>query len=138
MLLTLGNLYHHYNTGHGIEADVREHMLSRLELRWKKGADQDLFILATLLNPYVRRTCFNREVLSDQDIEHMAKRTFKHLFQCDPQGSFTDALLDYLDGEGCYSREAMNLDDVLKTATTEGKVRVLTCDHIIHVVAAHC
>lgn len=94
-------------------------MLSRLELCWKKGANQDIFIMATILNPYVRRSCFNREVLSDQDIENMAVRTFERLFQCTPD----QALQGYLNGIGAYSDTSMNLKSPLDDAIDNGKVR---------------
>ncbi|TBU39179.1 hypothetical protein BD309DRAFT_983231 [Dichomitus squalens] len=51
VLFTLANLYHTYSAD-GTETDVREHMLSKLEARWEKNADQDLFILAGFLNLY--------------------------------------------------------------------------------------
>ena len=121
VLLLLANLYHTYK-GDGMEPDVQAHMLSRLELRWKNGADQDLFILATILNPYIRRTIFNREVLSNQDIENMAKRTFKRLFLHEPDPSFSEALQDYLEGEGDYSAASMDLDSQEKHAREKGQV----------------
>ncbi|KAI0349246.1 hypothetical protein OH77DRAFT_1594337, partial [Trametes cingulata] len=74
VLLTLGNLYRIYSTDESADGEVRERMLLRLELRWKKGAgkDQDLFILAVFFNPFIRGYCFNREAISSADIFNMA------------------------------------------------------------------
>lgn len=98
-------------------------MLSRLELRWKKAADHDLFILATVLNPYIRQSCFNAKVLSGQDIEPMARRTFERLFRCAPEPSFSEAVYAYLEREGDYSDKKMNLEVLEHSARERGQVR---------------
>ena len=115
VLFTLANLYHTYSATE-VELDVREHMLSKLEVRWKKNADQDLFILAGLLNPYVRDGCFNREALSRQDLVDITVRVFTRLFRCAPEATFSDAVEEYLDWKGDYTDEAMKLSTHLKNA----------------------
>ncbi|EJF62989.1 hypothetical protein DICSQDRAFT_15853, partial [Dichomitus squalens LYAD-421 SS1] len=90
VLFTLANLYHTYN--------------------------QDLFILAGFLNPYVRASCFNRKVLCGQDIVNLAIRVFKRLFECDPEASFSDAVEAYMYRQGHYTDAAMNLAGHLSNA----------------------
>ncbi|KAM5543668.1 hypothetical protein V8D89_002919 [Ganoderma adspersum] len=74
----------------------RVHMLSKLEARWKKNADQDLFILAGLLNPYV---------LSRQDLIDLAVRP-----------TFRTAVEKYLEWEDDYTEEKMKFSTHLKDA----------------------
>lgn len=111
MLLTLANLYRMYDND-SIETDVREHMLARLEFRWKKAAGQDqrLFILAVFLNPYLRGHCFNREVLAPADIIAIARDVFARFFDCEPDTEFTAALIDYSNGLAEFSDENLQLD----------------------------
>ena len=97
-------------------------MLDRIELRWRKGADQDLFILSVVFNPYIRASCFNREALSMQDIINMATRTFARLFQREPEPSFISALERYLGWEGEYSEHMMGLPRHLDGAKAQGIV----------------
>ena len=115
VLFTLANLYHTYSADE-IEPDVRDHMLGKLEARWEKNADQDLFILAGFLNPYVRASCFNQQVLCGQDIVNLAIRVFTRLFECKPEASFSMAVESYMYREGHYSDEAMSLSQHLSNA----------------------
>ena len=78
----LVNLYHMYSTM-DIKPDVCEHMLSKLEARWK-NADQGLFILVGLLNLYVWAWCINQNVLLCQDLVDLAAQVFTHVFQLEP------------------------------------------------------
>ncbi|KAJ2986487.1 hypothetical protein NUW54_g9747 [Trametes sanguinea] len=122
VLLTLANLYRIYNT-EDIEPDVKDRMLSRLELRWKKGAgqDQDLFILAVFLNPYVRGYCFDREALPPAEVYTMATQAFKRFFGTVPNADFTDALVDYSQNVKEFADEAMGLADKERSAQDKGE-----------------
>ncbi|KAI9066067.1 hypothetical protein FKP32DRAFT_1646435 [Trametes sanguinea] len=122
VLLTLANLYRMYGAD-GVEEDVREHMRSRLELRWKKGAgkDQSLFILAVFLNPYIRGYCFNRAVLPPATLYRLATEAFTRFYGCAPDPAFTDALVDYSQRQGEFSDERMQLDYHKATAGEHDK-----------------
>ena len=115
VLFTLANLYHAYSAP-DMEPDVRNHMLDKLEARWKKNADQDLFILAGFLNPYVRADCFQRAALSRQDWVNLAVRVFTRLFGCTPELPFNEAVEHYLEREGNYTDEKMGLETHRKDA----------------------
>jgi len=54
--LTLGNLYQIYSNS-SIEAPIHDRVLGSLEKRWQ-AADQDVFILAMHLHPWVQGCCF--------------------------------------------------------------------------------
>jgi hypothetical protein len=70
VLLTLGNLYRIYSNLE-FDVEVRTAILASLEKRWAK-ADQEVFILAVFLNPYIRHCCFSHSALTDADIYNMA------------------------------------------------------------------
>ena len=75
VLLTLRNLYCIYST---LEFDVEVWtvILASLEKWWAK-ADQEVFILAVFLNPYIHSQCFSHLVLMDADLYNMAARVFE-------------------------------------------------------------
>ncbi|KAI0352260.1 hypothetical protein OH77DRAFT_1409607 [Trametes cingulata] len=110
VLLTLANLYRIYNSD-DVEPEIRVRMLDKLELRWKKGAgkDQDLFILAVFLNPYIRGYCFNREALAPADLYTMAENAFVRFFDCAPDFDFSDALVDYANCKAEFTDARMRL-----------------------------
>ncbi|CDO72497.1 hypothetical protein BN946_scf184980.g38 [Trametes cinnabarina] len=122
VLLTLANLYRIY-TSDSVEEDVRNHMLSRLELRWKKGAgrDQSLFVLAVFFNPYIRGYCFNRAVLPPATLFQLASDAFARFYDRTPDPAFTDALIDYSQQRAEFSDENMRLDYHKATASDHDK-----------------
>lgn len=127
VLFALANLFRIYKYG-GIEDDVSDHMVRHIELRWAKGADQELFILAVLLNPYVRGSCFNCAVLSTTNLLDIATRAFERVFKCSPDFHFNDTFEDYLEWRENtdYSEEAMWLEYHKHTAEQKGQVCLST------------
>ena len=76
VLVTFGQLYFDY--GHpDIEPAVWEQVRKSLDMRWQKS-DQDVFIMAIVLNPYLRDRCFNRQVtnLTPMGLSHIAKQLY--------------------------------------------------------------
>jgi hypothetical protein len=71
--LALGNLYHIYNTP-SLEAPIHDCILGSLEKRWR-AADQDVFILAMHLHPWIRGRCFTK-TLSRLTLYNMADNVF--------------------------------------------------------------
>lgn len=108
VLLTLGNLFHIYSNPK-LDTAIRTKILASLEKRWS-AADQDVFILAVLFNPYIRHQCFSRSALSHADLYDMAERVYKRVFQKDADVAFLVGFTDYYNGEGEYSHERMKLD----------------------------
>lgn len=137
-LLTLANLYRIYDSD-TVEADVRERMLSRVELRWKKGAgkDQDLFILAAFFNPFIRGYCFDREALPPSALYDLAEHAFERFYDCRPDAEFADALTQYSQGTGDFTAENMRLA-IHEGRVAEGEVRLLLllslCSHLYYPV----
>ena len=62
VLLTLGNLFHIYSNP-ALDPQIWAAILGSLEKHWAKG-DQDVFILAVFLNPYIQQHPFSRAALT--------------------------------------------------------------------------
>jgi hypothetical protein len=104
--LTLGNLYRIYNTP-SLEAPIRDRILGSLEKRWR-AADQDVFILAMHLHPWIRGRCFAK-MLSRSTLYNMADKVFRRVFEEEPDLSLLREFMDYCEGTGLYSDEGMRL-----------------------------
>ncbi|RXW18608.1 hypothetical protein EST38_g7244 [Candolleomyces aberdarensis] len=114
VLLTLGNIFNFFRNEDDSElgnVDVKKAMESSIERRWGK-TDQELFILATFLNPYIRARFFNTDHLNFMSLFHMARRVFQRLTKTDLANDpdFFSAFTDYFNDSGDFSWEAMWLD----------------------------
>lgn len=115
--LTLGNLYRIYSDNN-LDVTIRDKILGSLEKRWA-AADQDIFILAIFLNPYIRRCCFSTAALSHADIYDMAEHVYRRVFEEDPGLDFLRAFMDYYNEEGEYSYDRMKLNMLKAKFDTE-------------------
>ena len=107
-MLTLGNLFHIYSNP-TLDSQIREAILSSLEKRWAK-ADQDVFILAVFLNPYIRQHPFSRAALTHANVYEIAARVFKRIFGQDPDLDFLKAFEDYFNNRAGFSSDSMGLE----------------------------
>ncbi|KAL6298032.1 ribonuclease H-like domain-containing protein [Sparassis latifolia] len=119
VLLTLGNLYCIYCSA-DTESNVREKILGSLEKRWKK-ADQDVFILAIFLNPYIRGRCFNCAALTQSALFEMVKLTFMRVFGQAPTNDFVSGLIDYSRAKDIFTDGLIQLDYTKETADKVSK-----------------
>ncbi|KAF8671798.1 hypothetical protein RHS04_08128 [Rhizoctonia solani] len=97
ILVELGRLY--YTFSHlGFNPKVRECVLESLERRWGK-ADQDPFILAVFLNPFIRARLFSRQntLLNRSALYGVVKRVFRRVFRKENDLELYEAFLDYYD-----------------------------------------
>jgi hypothetical protein len=112
VLITLGQLYLDYRHP-DIDDAVREKIHLSLETRWRK-ADQDAFIMAIVLNPYLRNRCLNCEVayLTAMGLSNIAKRLYLRMFRVEAAPlEFFAAFHDYLDDRCEFSAEWMQLKE---------------------------
>jgi hypothetical protein len=95
VLTTLGNLYHIYSDP-DLDAEVQNKVLGSLEKRWA-AADQDPFIAAIVLNPFLRGRCLSRAnpVLTPIGLCNMLKRLHLRVFKEAVDSSFQSAFMDY-------------------------------------------
>lgn len=98
--------------------DVRAAVIKSLEKRWA-AADQEVFIVAAFLNPYIRRRCFSRAVLTDGELYNMVARVFERLFGRRPDLDLFKAFMDYTKGQGEFSDDRMSLEMMAKLFAIE-------------------
>jgi len=80
-------------------------VLGSLEKRWW-AADQDVFILAMHLHPWIRGRCFAKS-LSKSVLYNMAENVYKRVFEQEPGWALLQEFMDYSEGVGIYSDESM-------------------------------
>ncbi|KAH9023323.1 ribonuclease H-like domain-containing protein [Lactarius pseudohatsudake] len=113
VLTTLANLYRIYsNLSLTEDLDVRDEVLASLEKRWA-AADQDPFIAAVILNPFLRGDFLaHRHVaLTPIGLCNMLKRLYSRVFRMDVDPDFQAAFMDYLNRREEFSPERMALVD---------------------------
>jgi hypothetical protein len=120
VMITLGNLYKTYNKPQ-LEEPIRMKILGSLKKRWA-AADQEVFILSVVFNPWIRTRAFNCEVLTRMQLIFMADRVFKQLLEMEPDFRFMSQFTNYCDKAWAYSNEAMVLPMWKRKA--EDQVRV--------------
>jgi hypothetical protein len=107
VLLILGNLFCIYSD-HKLDPQSHISILGSLETRWAK-ADQDVFILAVFLNPYIHQQAFNHMALTHAKLYDMAVQVLKRIFSETANLDFLTAFKSYYEGSGDFSDEDMGL-----------------------------
>lgn len=91
--------------------EVRERVLASLEKRWA-AADQDPFIAAVILNPFLRGDFLGRHIaLTPIGLCNMLKRLQSRMFRVDADADFQAAFMDYYNKRKEFSPELMALAD---------------------------
>jgi hypothetical protein len=96
VLLTLGNLYHIYSDPKLDEA-IQNKILGSLEKHWA-AADQDVFIAAVVMNPFIQKRWFASGVqaLTPAGLLGIVKHVCARIFREEPEVEFSEAFMDYL------------------------------------------
>jgi hypothetical protein len=118
VLTTLANLYRIYsNLSLAEDSEVRDGVLASLEKRWA-AADQDPFIAAVILNPFLRGDFLARRHvgLTPIGLCNMLKRLHSRIFRVDVDADFQAAFMDYFNRREEFSPESMALMDWIDTA----------------------
>lgn len=110
VLLTLANLFRIYSKAE-IDGPSCAKIIRSIEKRWAK-ADQDVFIAATFLNPYIRKRCFNPAVLTESSLYNLIERVFERLFEKKGDLALLRAFTDYAKGVSEFLDEEMNLNQM--------------------------
>ncbi|KDN35540.1 hypothetical protein RSAG8_11497, partial [Rhizoctonia solani AG-8 WAC10335] len=95
ILIELGHLYRIFRL-YAPNPAVRQCVLDSLERRWGK-CDQDPFILAVFLNPFIRARLFNpnNTSLNRSALYGIVKRVFRRIFRRDTGIDLYEAFIDY-------------------------------------------
>lgn len=126
VLTTLANLYRIYsNLDSEDDLDVRDGILNSLEKRWA-AADQEPFIAAVVLNPFLRGDFFGQDIaLTPIGLCNMLKRLQMRVFRVEADGYFQAAFMDYYNKRGDFSPEAMGQEDWLNMAQQRVSYNIL-------------
>jgi hypothetical protein len=126
--ITLGNLYRIFSDP-SIEESVRCTVHDSLEKRWAK-ADQEVFIAALLLNPYIRGRCLagGSSFLTPAGLYGIIKRVYERAMRATAELELHQAFRDYMSHANEFSREEMMLDDM--TAMYEAAVCQYDCHEV--------
>jgi hypothetical protein len=107
----LANLYRIYSTLSDLDEDVRNCVLGSLERRWA-AADQDPFIAAIILNPFLHGSFFGRHIaLTPIGLCNMLKHLQWRVFRIEPDADFQSAFMDYYYKHEEFSPQEMALTD---------------------------
>ncbi|KZT19628.1 hypothetical protein NEOLEDRAFT_1151838 [Neolentinus lepideus HHB14362 ss-1] len=119
--LVLGYLWFLFDS-EDIELSVHSHMHACLKARWAK-VEQDCFIVAMVLNPYVRNKPFKstNPALSPMALYNMAEKLYSRVFREPPGWEFWKAWMDYLAGHEEFSPEWMQLDKIRQRYIQENR-----------------
>lgn len=117
VLLTLGNLFRIY-TNASIDGPTRERILASLEKRWAQ-ADQDIFIVAVFLNPYIRKHIFNPAAVTESSLFSVVERVFERVFNRRADLDLLKAFTDYAKGTEEFSDREMHLDQMAEMHAQE-------------------
>jgi hypothetical protein len=112
ILLTMANLYRIFSSPE-MDSAVRDGVLASLEKRWA-NADQDIFILSLILNPYVRMDAFhpNSPFRTMRGIWPIFKAAYLRMYDVEPDLDCRTALNQYLQRLGDWTDEGMSLKEL--------------------------
>ncbi|KAF9494661.1 hypothetical protein BDN71DRAFT_1392892, partial [Pleurotus eryngii] len=114
VLMTLAGLYHTYTSEPCFtERRSNDAIVDSLRKRWLK-CDQDVFIVAVFLNPYIRGHFFDGSVhsLSRPGLFNVVKRVYARVFQETERQvpiQLFENYLNYFDHSSVYTDDGMNL-----------------------------
>ena len=102
VLSLFAKLYHHYTSlleSNYLGNYAVKVIVESLSKQWL-DLDQELFILALVLNPFI--SCHILALLSSEDVINMGKRMYKRVFQMDNTGRLRLELHHYLQRIGTF------------------------------------
>lgn len=127
VLLMLGNLYRIYGSPK-INSRVRTCVRKSLEKRWLP-MEQEVFIIAVYLNPYIRGAAFSTKnpVVRPINLYNIAKQLFQRFFDIEPDLDFHAAFFDYAKGLREFCSRFMNLAEMKQLHEREVRQRFRSC-----------
>ena len=123
VVLTLAYLYKLFMNPL-MEDEVRVGILKSLDKRWSKNVDHDVFLMALILNPYIRSQAFRpgNPQLVAASLYNMADRVYTRVLESRPDAGFRAAFWNYLEYANEFTVERMQLKQY--EADFQAEVRV--------------
>lgn len=111
ILLTMANLYCIFSSPQ-MDPAVRDGDLASLEKRWA-NADQDIFILCLILNPYIRTDAFhpNSPFRTMNGVWPIFRAAYVRMYDVEPDLECQTALSQHLQQLGNWTDESMSLKE---------------------------
>ena len=130
-LLTWGNLYRIYSDP-ALDDAVRAQVLNSLSKRWLQ-MDQDAFISAVIMNPYVHGKGFacGNSLLSPVGLYNIAKRTCERMLRMHLGLEFHSAFFDYLMESNEFSSSLMGLTEWKQLCEQEVRTFTQCCGDLV-------
>jgi predicted nucleic-acid-binding protein len=109
-----------------LEDTVQAKVLASLEKHWA-AADQEPFIAAVVLNPFLHGKCFSRAnaILTPIGLCNMLKRLHLRIFRCEVDSQFQSAFMDYYNGRAEFSDAFLSLEGWEEIARVQVSPRVI-------------
>ncbi|KAF8994861.1 hypothetical protein BDQ17DRAFT_1251299, partial [Cyathus striatus] len=117
VIITLGNLYHIFSNP-SFDQTIHNGVIKSLEKHWC-SADQDIFILVLVFNPYIQCSCFhpNSPFWLIGGLWPIFKKCFIQFFNGNPNPACRNSFSDYIAGVGIWSYESMCLEDLIQSTS---------------------
>jgi hypothetical protein len=108
--ITLANLYRIYSQNDKMDKPVQKIILDSIAKRWAK-TDQDSFILAVFLNPYIRHSLFQPTsgFATQAGIQNLVERMWNRFFPIEAGADLFKATTAYYKRTGIFSDDEMML-----------------------------
>ena len=121
VLLTLGTLYMGYSTlDDPQDRTARNAILASIDQRWKKS-DQEVFIAAVVLNPYIKTAPFRQlPFLTNAGLLALFKRLWLRFFTTEAPLELHRNLQNYMNSSGAFQ----DLSSYAETLEQEAKFKV--------------
>ncbi|KAF9041599.1 ribonuclease H-like domain-containing protein [Panaeolus papilionaceus] len=121
VLLTFAALYITYlSLSDAEDREVKASLLESIERRWDQS-DQEVFIAAVIINPFLRTSPFKKDatLISTGAVYQLFSNLWKRFYNEDPPESLYEETGDYLRGTGCFS----TLDSVITAFKNRAKAK---------------
>ena len=122
VLVTLAKLYHIYMDPINFNNDTRQSVHEALEKCWQRpGDDCEVFILAAILNPFIRCKPFNTRnpVFTLGELSKMFEHVFKYFMGQSPNIVLKAAFDAYINNVGCWSDYSLQVNNRQQAAALE-------------------
>ncbi|CAE6478675.1 unnamed protein product [Rhizoctonia solani] len=121
VLIELGRLYYTFSK-FAFNPAIIKCVLESLERRWGK-ADQDAFILAVFLNPFIRARLFNprNTLLNRWGLYGIVKRVFRRVFRQENDLELHEAFNDYYESRNEFHPDRWPYEEVQASCDRTGK-----------------
>ncbi|KAJ8462759.1 hypothetical protein ONZ51_g10696 [Trametes cubensis] len=122
VLITFGVLLHAFDSLNDSQQIIKDAVIASLEKRWDKS-DQDVFIAAVILNPFIRTQPFQHlpELFTPAAIYLLLQRLWTRFYPDTPvPADFYTSVISYLSEDGQFATLSKTITAVTNAAKAQG------------------